>query len=271
MIDDEDGHIPSPLIMFNCTTLHHALLKWEKNTGVYPKPSKPKVKADRHDCSNYFNYQITLVRPHPAAVRKLLTSPSIADTYTFLMNTWNTLPESYQQIVYYKTLATVKHQIQLAENPMPAVVSSMEAARVDNAILVDNLTSNVVLEEPEIGSTDPNIPIDNNCMDDKLLFGMPGGSGGYKDESDESDMRDGISTASQQRWPATDPERLDLGTSNVDRYEGEDGDDADADEEEQGWLADDGSTQNVEDRGQGRRCRRYKCKDEDDVDADEEE
>jgi hypothetical protein len=187
------------------------------------------------------------------------------------MNTWNTLPESYQQMVYYKTLATVKHQIQLAENPMPAVVSSMEAARVDNAILVDNLTSNVALEEPEIGSTDPNISIDNNCMDDKLLFGMPGGSGGYEDESDESDMRDGISTASRQRRPATNLERLDLGTSNVDRYEGEDGHDADADEEEQAWQADAGSTQNVEDRGQGRRCRRYECKDGDDVDADEEE
>jgi len=49
------------------------------------------------------------------------------------MNTWNTLPESYQQRVYNNTLATVKHQIQQAENPTPAVVISMEAARVDNA------------------------------------------------------------------------------------------------------------------------------------------
>jgi hypothetical protein len=42
------------------------------------------------------------------------------------------------------------------------VVISEEAGRVDNAILVDHLTSDVVLEEPEIGSTDPNIPIDIN-------------------------------------------------------------------------------------------------------------
>jgi len=93
------------------------------------------------------------------------------------MNTWNTLPESYQQRVYNNTLATVKHQIQQAENPTPAGVISVEAACVDNAILLDYLTSKVALEEPEIGSTDPNIPIDSNCMDDKLHFRMPGSSG----------------------------------------------------------------------------------------------
>jgi hypothetical protein len=41
--------------------------------------------------------------------------------------------------------------------------------------------------------------------------------------------------------------RTDLGPSVVDRYEGEDGDDVDADEEEEASQADDGSTQNVED------------------------
>jgi len=41
--------------------------------------------------------------------------------------------------------------------------------------------------------------------------------------------------------------RTDLGPSDVDRYEGEDGDDADADEEEEPLQADEGSTQNVED------------------------
>jgi hypothetical protein len=93
------------------------------------------------------------------------------------MNTWNTQPESYQQRVYYNTLATVKRQIQQAENPTPAVVISMEAACVDNAILLDYLSSEVALEEPEIGSTDPHIPIGNNCTDDILYLGMPGGSG----------------------------------------------------------------------------------------------
>ena len=62
------------------------------------------------------------------------------------MNTWNTLPESYQQRVYNNTLATVKRQIQQAENPTPAMVISMEAARVDNAILVDYVSSDVALE-----------------------------------------------------------------------------------------------------------------------------
>jgi hypothetical protein len=103
--------------------------------------------------------------------RKLLTSPGVVDMYTFLMNTWNTLPESYQQRLYKNTLATVKRQIQQAENPTPAAVISTEAALVNNAILLDYLTSKVALEEPEIGSTDRNILIDNNCTDDELHFG----------------------------------------------------------------------------------------------------
>jgi hypothetical protein len=40
--------------------------------------------------------------------------------------------------------------------------------------------------------------------------------------------------------------KTNLGPSDVDRYEGEDGDDADADEEEEASQADDRSTQNVE-------------------------
>jgi hypothetical protein len=160
------------------------------------------------------------------------------------MNTCNTLPESYQQRVYNNNLATVKRQIQQAENPTPAVVISLEAARVDNAILLDYLTSKVALEEPEIGSTDPHIPIDNNCTDDELHFGMQGGSEDFEDEGDESDA---IPTASRRRRAVTELERFDLGTSDVDGFEGEYGDDADADEEEEASQADDGSTQNVED------------------------
>jgi len=41
--------------------------------------------------------------------------------------------------------------------------------------------------------------------------------------------------------------RTDLGPSDVDEYEGEDGEDADVDEEGEASQADDGSTQNVED------------------------
>jgi hypothetical protein len=132
------------------------------------------------------------------------------------MNTWNTLPESYQQRVYNNTLATVKHQIQQAENPTPAVVISVEAAWVDDAILHDYLASEVALEVREIGSTDPNIPIDINCTDEELHFGIPGGSGDYNDEGDESDDRDAISTTSRRRRPAMELERLDLRTSHAD-------------------------------------------------------
>jgi len=57
MINDKDGHIPSPLIMFTCTALRRALLEWQKNKGVHPKASKSKLKADRPDRSNYFNHK----------------------------------------------------------------------------------------------------------------------------------------------------------------------------------------------------------------------
>jgi len=235
MINDKDGHIPSPLIMFTCTALPHALLVWQKNKGVHPKASKPKLKADRPDRSNYFHHKNNggkIASGCAVTGHKLFTSPGVADTYTFLMNTWNTLPESYQRRVFYNTLATVKRQIQQAENPTSAVVISVDAARVDNTILLDHLASKVALEEPEIGSTDLNIPIDNNCTDDELHFGMPGGSGDYEDEGDESDDRDAIHTASRRRRPASELKRFALGTRDVDGYECEDGDDADAEVDE---------------------------------------
>jgi len=82
-----------------------------------------------------------------------------------------------QQTVYNNTFATIKRQLLQVENPTPAVVISVDAAPVDNRLHLDYLTSEVVLEEPEIGSTDPNNPIDNNWMNDELHFGMPGGRG----------------------------------------------------------------------------------------------
>jgi len=206
MITNMDGHIPSPLIMFTCTALRHALLEWQKNKGVHPKASKSRLKADRPDPSNYFNYKNDRSKNASCCAamgRMLLTWAGVADTYTFLMNTWNTLPESYQHRVYKNTLPTVKRQIQQAENPTPAVVISVEAARADNAILLDCLTSEVALEEPQIGSTDPNIPIDNNCTDDELHSGMAGGSRDHKDEGDESDQSDAIPNASRRRRPST--------------------------------------------------------------------
>jgi hypothetical protein len=201
MINNKNGHIPLPLIMFTCTALGHAHLEWQKNKCVHPKASKSKLKADRPDRLIYFNHKNDggkIASCCTLTGRKMLTSPGVADTYTFLMNNWNTLPESYQPRVYNNTLATVKCQIQQAENPTPAVVISVEAARVVNAILLDYLASKMALEEPEIGSSDPNILIDNNCTDDKLHFGMPGGSRDYEDEGDESNDRNAIPTASRR-------------------------------------------------------------------------
>jgi len=250
MINNKDSHIPSPLIIFTCTALSHALLGRQKNKGVHPKASKSKQKADKPDHWNYFNHQNDggkIARCCAVTGRKLFTSAGVADIYIFMIITWNTLPESYQKRVYNNSLATVKHRIQQAENPTPAAVISVHAAGIDNAIFLDSLDSEVGLEEPEIGSTDPNIPINNNCSDNALHFCMPGGTGDYQDEGDESVDRIAIHTASRQRRPTTELERFHLGVSDVDPYGGEDGDDADADadEEEESSQVDDGSTQNV--------------------------
>jgi hypothetical protein len=163
------------------------------------------------------------------------------------MNTSNTLPESYQQRVYNTTLPTVKRQIQHAENPTPAAVICTEEARVDKAIILDYLTSEVAFEEPHIRSTDPNIPIDNNCTDDELHFEMCRGCEDCNDEDDEIDESNAIPTAIRRRQAATELERYYLGTSHVDGNEGNDGDDVDADEEDAASQADAGLMQTLDD------------------------
>jgi hypothetical protein len=83
-------------------------------------------------------------------------------------------------------------------------------------------------------------------MHDELHFGMPGGCKDYDDEGDKIDKYDAIPTASRRRQAATELERFDLGTSDVDGYEGDNSDDADANKEEEASQADDGSTQTLE-------------------------
>jgi hypothetical protein len=112
------------------------------------------------------------------------------------MNAWNTLLESYQQRVY-NTLATVKRQIRQAVNPTPAMVISVEVARIGHGILFDCLTSELALEEPAIASNDPNIPTDDNCMDVKLHSEMPGYNRDCNNEGDLSGERYTVPTASR--------------------------------------------------------------------------
>jgi hypothetical protein len=211
IINDRDGHIPSPLIMFSYPALRHSLLESEKNKGVHLQASKSKLKADRPHRSNYFNYHNDGGKNKSccaATERKLSTSPGISNTYTLLMNTWNTLPESYQQRVYKNTLATVKRKIQQVENPTGAVVIGVEAAHVHNAIVLQKLTSEVALEEPHIGNTHPTILMDNNCTYDNLHFGMPGGSEDNEDAGDESSKCDAIPTANRLQRPMTNLREL---------------------------------------------------------------
>jgi len=102
MIDENDGHIPSPLIMFTCTMLRHAHLEWQKNNGVHPKASRSKLKAfwpDRSYYLNNINDGGRIASCWTAVGRKLLALPGVQDMSTLLMNTLNTYPESYQQRV----------------------------------------------------------------------------------------------------------------------------------------------------------------------------
>jgi hypothetical protein len=105
--------------MFTCTALSHVLLECQQNNSVHPKASKSELKADRPDCSNYFNDlndSCKNASSCAATGRKLLTLLGVADRYSFLMNTWNTLPETYQQMLYKNSLATVKRRFQQVNN-----------------------------------------------------------------------------------------------------------------------------------------------------------
>jgi len=178
--------------------------------------------------------------------RKLLTLPGIAVRYTFLMNTWNRLLESYQQRVYTNSSATVNHPIQQAENPMPAELLSTEAVSVDIASLLHDLTSEVVVEKSEIRSIDPNFVMNTNCMDAKFHFRMPGGSEDNEDERDEIDKRDAFPTVSQSQWATTDLKSFELETSAGDGCECYNTDDVNVDAEQDASQAADGSTHKLE-------------------------
>jgi hypothetical protein len=157
-IDNRNAHIPSPLCMLTNTSLRHGLRKRQRNQGVHLKCFKSKLNVDSPDLSNYFNYKNDEAKKAACCSttgRKLLTMPGNADTYTYWMNTSNTLLESYQQRVYNNPLAIVQRQMQLVEKPTSTMVISLEAVRVDNTILLDYLTSEVALEDFEIESTVP--------------------------------------------------------------------------------------------------------------------
>jgi hypothetical protein len=123
----------------------------------------------------------------------------------------------------------------------------MEAAHDDNAIHVEHFTAKVALEENKIGSTDPNIPKRNNCIDDHLYFRMPQGCEDYYDKVDEIDQSISITISSRQQRAAIELVRFDLGTCDVDREEAEHSDDVDADEMDEASQADNGITQHLED------------------------
>jgi len=69
-------------------------------------------------------------------------------------------------------------------------------------------------------------------MNDKLHCRIPGGSGDYKAEVDKSNECDAIPTTCRQQWAATEFKKFTLGTHDAGGNVGEDGDNADTDEEE---------------------------------------
>jgi hypothetical protein len=123
---------------------------------------------------------------------------------------------------------------------------STETACIDNAIFLDHVTCEVAQDEPDIRSRDRKMPIVNNWTDDILHIEMPGGCKDYDDEGDDMIMSDAVPTACMRGCAVTELERVDMGTSNVYWYDGDDGDDADPDVEEESSQADDGLTQTLE-------------------------
>jgi hypothetical protein len=130
---------------------------------------------------------------------------------------------------------------------MPDEVIGTDAVRVDNPILLDNLTSTVVREEHEIKSTDQNIPMKLNCTNEKLHVAMPACCENSDDQGDKIDDRHAISTTILRQQAATNSKWFDLVTSDVNGNEGDDGDDADADEEEEASQTNNGLTHTLED------------------------
>jgi len=125
----------------------------------------------------------------------------------------------------------------------------VEAAHIDNAVLLDYLSSEVALDDPEIRITEPIVLIHNNCPNDNLHFGMPRDSKDFQDAGNESDKRKASATASRQQQLRTVVEWFNLETSDDNWDGGEAGNDAD--EVKVASEADDGSTQNVADWGHG--------------------
>ena len=75
--------------MFTCTTLHHFLLEWQKNTGVPPQASKVTFNAGKLDQSNYSNYMNDCGTNTPCCATmgcKDQFAPGIDDLYTFFIN-----------------------------------------------------------------------------------------------------------------------------------------------------------------------------------------
>jgi hypothetical protein len=86
----------------------------------------------------------------------------------------------------------------------------VEAAHVDNPVLLDYLTTPVMLEETEIGNTDRNIPNVTNCLDDEPNPGMAVGWAGYKEQRDEIFEHHAILTGSSQGRVLTELGRFHL-------------------------------------------------------------
>jgi hypothetical protein len=112
-------------------------------------------------------------------------------------------------------------------NPTLATVIGVEATRVDNAMIFDNLPSEVALEESEIRSTDPDVLINITCTENQVCLRMAGGSKQYEGEGDESNRLDEISTPSWRLWERTQRETFDLECSGVSMDDGENCYDAD--------------------------------------------
>jgi hypothetical protein len=96
-----------------------------------------------------------------------------------------------------------------------------------------------MLEEAGIRSPDPYMIVSNICMEDVLHFEMTVGWEQYDHHCDKIEDSEAIPSDSGRRWATIELNRVVPGTSDVDRYESDDGDNVDTYLEDEASQGDD--------------------------------
>jgi hypothetical protein len=101
---------------------------------------------------------------------------------------------------------------------MPAVFIYVKGAFMDNAILLEYLTSNVAVTKPEIGCTHITVMVNSQFRDDKLYIWMAGDSGDFENDGDTIKELNAFPTPSLRRLTITEHESFYMGNGDIQGY-----------------------------------------------------